>query len=245
MRTVIKYSILWMVMSSLFSCVTNRDMHYLQAIEADFPNYKHQDYIIKAGDEIALQVFSTNPDVVRIFTPSRDVMTGADFSTYKVYADGTIDLPFISKIEVAGKTLREAQEQIKTLFKDYVNVDFAINMIVSNRYFYVIGKSNSKGQFPYYKEQMNIFEALALAGNLSVTADRRKIKIIRTEGDKETIVKFDLRSKKIIDSDYYYIRPDDIIVVNESPSTFFKITSYTGVLGTITSTLSFILLVLQ
>jgi polysaccharide export outer membrane protein len=245
-KSKIKYLFVFVVaLVALSSCITNKDMNYLQDIESTYPKYEPKEYIIKPGDEIAMQVFSTNPDIMRIFsqTSGSVIQVSSQFLTYKVYADGTIDLPFIAKIDVAGKTIREAQSQIEFLFRDHINSDFAINMVVANRYFYVIGKSKTKGQYSFYKDKMNIFEAIALAGDLDVVADRKKVKIIRTTGDQQTVVKFDLRSKNIIDSEYYYIQPDDVIFVGETTNSFFKITSYTTFLTTITSTLSFILLV--
>lgn len=246
MKSIIKYLIVLITaLTSLSSCITNKDMNYLQDIESKYSKYEPKEYLIKQGDEIAVQIFSTNPDIVRIFSQGTggSSLMSSQFSTYKVYPDGTIDLPFISKIDVAGKTLREAQAQIEFMFKDYINGDFAINMVIANKYFYVIGKSKAKGQYGFYKDKLNIFEAIALAGDLDVVADRKKVKIVRTVGDQESVVKFDLRSKDIIDSEYYYIQPDDVIFVGEKTNSFFKITSYTTFLTTITSTLSFILLV--
>ncbi len=248
MRSNIKYLILFILtLFGFSSCITNKDTTYLQDVKYAYPKYQPKEYLIKPGDEIAIQIFSTNPDVTRIFSRNINTINPVlrNFSTYIVYSDGTVDLPFISKVNVAGKTLREAQELIVFLLRDYINTEFAVNMIISNRYFYVIGKSAKKGQYTFYKDKLNIFEAIALAGDLDVVADRSKVKIIRKTENQEQVFKFDLRSKDILDSEYYYIQPDDVIYIGESTNSFFKITSYTTFLTTITSTLSFILLVFQ
>jgi polysaccharide export outer membrane protein len=65
------------------------------------------------------------------------------------------------------------------------------------------------------------------------------VRIIRRSGDKSEVRTFDLRSKDIINSEFYYIRPNDIIYVPSFNGQFFGITSFTSLLSTITSTLSF------
>ena len=102
------------------------------------------------------------------------------------------------------------------------------------------------GEYYIYKENMNIFEALAMTGDLMNSGDRRHVRIIRPHGDDEPeILEFDIRSNTIIDSEYYYIYPNDVIYVARTKDSFVKVASYTGVLGLITSSVALLVSVLN
>jgi len=239
----IKYLLIVFLSVFVVSCVTTKDTTYLQDTKTSYPKGEFTDYKIRQDDELNIHVLSLNPEISSIFLDGGS--TGNSQSTFRVFSDGTIDIPFIRKIKVEGLTVREATNEIETKLKDYVKEKLAVKVSVVNKYFYVIGESNGKGQYPIYKDKMNIFEAIALGGDLGVPADRKQVKIIRKVDGVERIIKFDLRSKSIIDSEYYYVQPNDIIYVGLTKGSFFKITSFSTFLGVVTSSLSFILLVIQ
>lgn len=227
------------------SCVTNKETTYLQDIKASYPQGEFSDYKIMPDDELNIRVFSTDPEVSGIFFNTTGGEQANTQSSFRVFDDGTIELPYIHKINVVGLTVREAKNVIEAKLKDYVKENLAVKVTLVNQYFYMIGESNSRGQYPLYKDKMTIFEAIALGGDLGSSADRKQVKIIRKVNGSEKIMKFDLRSKSIIDSEYYYVHPDDIIYIGRTPGSFFKITSFSTFLGVVTSSLSFILLVIQ
>ena len=91
------------------------------------------------------------------------------------------------------------------------------------------------------KEKINIFQALALSGDLTTYADRKHIKIIRqTENGETKIHNIDVRNKNIINSEFYYIQPNDVIYVPYLTEKSFGITHFTGILSTTLSTISLI-----
>ena len=93
---------------------------------------------------------------------------------------------------------------------------------------------------------MNIFEALAMTGDLLDSGDRKHVRIIRPRTNEEPeILDFDIRSNTIIDSKYYYIYPNDVIYVARTKDSFVKLASYTGFLGLITSSVSLLISVLN
>jgi polysaccharide export outer membrane protein len=240
----IRYLLVALLSVFVVSCVTTKDTTYLQDTKVAYPKGEFTDYRIRPDDELSIRVLSSNQEVSGIFFNGG--AQGANMqSTYRVFGDGTIDIPFIRKIKVDGLTLREATHEIETRLQDYIKEKLAVKVSVVNKYFYMIGESNAKGQFPVYKDKMTIFEAIALGGDLGVPADRKQVKIIRKVDGVEKIMKFDLRSKSIIDSEYYYVQPNDIIYVGLTKGGFFKITSFSTFLGVVTSSLSFILLVIQ
>lgn len=242
----IKYcSILFFVCLLANSCITNKSTHYLQDIKRDYAKSDYPEYRIQQGDELQVLITSLDKEAVSIFTGGVAQANPQSSLSYIVYPDGTIDLFFARKIKVEGLTVREAAEKIKKILKEYVNNELSVKVAMTNKFYYIIGDGQRKGQFPVYKDRLTIFEALAQGGDLAVSANRKKLKVLRIVENEEKIIEFDLRSKDIIDSEYYYILPNDVIYADKSPGSFFRITSFSSFLGVITSTISFVLLVIQ
>ena len=92
---------------------------------------------------------------------------------------------------------------------------------------------------------MSIFQALALTGDFNEASDRKHIRIIRETDKGTTIMEFDIRPKSIIDSKYYYVYPNDIIYIQREFASFYKVNSYTSLLGIVGSSLSLFFSVLN
>lgn len=228
---------------AMTSCVTNYTTRYLQNRDKDYKPYVDEEYTLKPQDEINIRMFTTDADASKLFNGGAQ-SNGANMVSYKIYDDGTIDLPYLKKVKVEGMTIRECSKFLTEKLKDYTSPDLFVKVTMARKVYYVIGESG-KGEKPFYKDKLNIFEALAQCGDLTTQADRKRIKIIRNVDGEEKIIKFDIRSKDILDSEYYYIKPNDIIYVPQTPGSFFKITSFSSFLGVITSSLTFVLLVVQ
>ena len=228
---------------AMTSCVTNYTTRYLQNRDKDYKSYVDEEYTLKPQDEINIRMFTTDADASKLFNGGAQ-SNGANMVSYKIYDDGTIDLPYLKKVKVEGMTIRECSNFLTEKLKDYTSPDLFVKVTMARKVYYVIGESG-KGEKPFYKDKLNIFEALAQCGDLTTQADRKRIKIIRNVDGEEKIIKFDIRSKDILDSEYYYIKPNDIIYVPQTPGSFFKITSFSSFLGVITSSLTFVLLVVQ
>ncbi|MDP4203455.1 MAG: hypothetical protein Q8861_12230, partial [Bacteroidota bacterium] len=112
---------------------------------------------------------------------------------------------------------------------------------LANAFFSVIGEGGN-GRYPLIKEKLNIFEALAISGDLNSLANRKQIKILRQTQFGTVVKTFDVRSKDIMHTDFYYIQPNDVIYVQKLPSHFFGVTSWSSLLGTVSTTISLLLL---
>jgi polysaccharide export outer membrane protein len=117
----------------------------------------------------------------------------------------------------------------------YSTISVEVNIL--QRTYSLIGVKS--GQFQIQKEKLTIFEALAQMGNLQTFSDRSRVKIIREIDGKTTIREFDLRSKDIINSEFYYVEPNDIIYVRELTGKAFGLTSASAVVGVVATTISF------
>ncbi|MBO7254854.1 MAG: polysaccharide biosynthesis/export family protein [Paludibacteraceae bacterium] len=236
----------WVFLFCIFlfsACVTSKQINYLQELSKNqIPKDTliNLDYKIQRGDNLYIKIFSTDETANKIFNTTNSVSTqlGTLYS-YPVYEDGTIDIPFIEPVFVQGKTLRDAKNIIEEQLKKILS-NVSVNTSILNKTFSIIGESGC-GRYSMPKEKINIFQALALSGDLTTYADRKNIKIIRqTENGETKIHNIDIRNKDIINSEFYYIQPNDVIYVPHLTEKTFGITHFTGILSTTLSTISLI-----
>jgi polysaccharide export outer membrane protein len=138
---------------------------------------------------------------------------------------GSVDIPYVGSIFVAGKTLAEAKSDIEIVLKEYVS-DAAITVKLINNIITVLGEVREPGVFPIYKDRLNLFQALALAGDVSDFGNRYEITIVRQTTDGSIVRELDITDKNIINSEFYYIMPNDVIYVKPIKRKFFGMTSY-------------------
>jgi len=240
----IKYSILFCLMLLFVSCVTNRDTRLLQQ-RASLPEYKnapYTEYRLRANDELNMRVISLNQDITSAFNLGRSGQSS--FFSYRIFHDGTIDIPFVDSIPVVGLTIKEASAVIEERLKG-MSDDITVNLHLANNEYYMVGNSG-KGKHSIYKDRMTIYQAIAQAGFSPGVGNLKKVRIIREqENNISTIVTFDLRTESIIDSEFYYIQPNDVIYVSTSKGNFFRIQSFTSLIGIVSSSLTFLLLMLS
>ena len=244
---------------ALSSCVTARKVNYMQKPDNQIPSYadtlSYEDYVLRIGDRLYVYVYSLNEDIQKMYNAGganssqmRQQMSGGgmygsyDLYTYLVDEEGNIDFPTIGKVAVQGKTTREVklklEQELGTLLKEipgYSMVSVEVNIV--NRSFSVIGAQS--GRYMINKEKMTIFEALAMAGDLNEFNSRKEIKLVREKNGVTTIKTFDARSEDIINSEYYYIEPNDIIYIRQIPGYSFGINHVTTVIGVTAATISF------
>jgi polysaccharide export outer membrane protein len=237
MKQILKYIVFFLLLF-LFSCITNKNTRLLQE-GSDIPLYEqssYKDYKLKINDELNVRIMSLNQQIVSAFN--------LESQTYRIYPDGTIDIPFADSIPVVGLTIEEARTKIEDRLKNVTN-DVQVKVGLANNYFYMLGKSGA-GESQIYKERLTIYQAIALCKFAPNNGDLKDVKIIRQQDDgTPVIVEFDLRSKSIIGSDYYYVQPNDVIYIGISKGNFFRIQTFTGFIGVISTSLALMLLILQ
>tara|TARA_B100001093_G_scaffold62292_1_gene52374 strand:- start:77 stop:598 length:522 start_codon:yes stop_codon:yes gene_type:complete len=138
---------------------------------------------------------------------------------YKVEKDSTINYPFIGKIDVVGLTTNELALKLKNMFVEsgqLTNPYVKINKL--NSKFTVLGEVRNPGTYLNYESQLNIFQAIGYAGDLLITAKRKNIKLIREENGLRKTYIFSLNKTKILNKPYYYIKSNDVIIVEPNYS---------------------------
>ncbi|MDR0865201.1 MAG: polysaccharide biosynthesis/export family protein [Candidatus Symbiothrix sp.] len=234
------------VLALLFSsCITNRQKLYLQNDANGIPYRKtpFEQYKLGVNDEIIYYLITTSQETQYLYNGNQRAVNQGQIA-FRIYDDGCVILPTIGKVKIAGLNIREAERVITEQFKSIV-VDAEVKIALNNNYFYVEG-NGGKGQFYVYKEDLNIFQAMAMAGDISSTGDKQHIKLIRRGEDGIDHIKtFDLREKTIIGSEYYYIRPNDVIYIPENPNAFFRVDSISSFISFVVAPLSLVMMALS
>ena len=161
---------------------------------------------------------------------------------YKVEKDSSINYPVLGEISVVGLTINELTIKLRNMLINegqLTNPYIKINKV--NSKFTVLGEVKSPGTYFNYEDQLNIFQALGLAGDLLISAKRKNVKLVRQENGLRKIYEFSLNSSEIFDKPYYYIKSNDVIIIEPNYS---KIKS-TGFIGSPSSIASISSLVLS
>ena len=137
---------------------------------------------------------------------------------------------------VAGKTLNQIKEELDIALKSYIT-DAVVTVKMINNYVSIIGEVQNPGKYPIYKNRLNIFQALAMAGDLDKYSNRQKIQIIRQTPEGNTVKEFSLKDRSIIGSQFFYVMPNDVIYAPPMKGRFFQMDAfpYSVILSTITT----------
>jgi polysaccharide biosynthesis/export protein len=230
----------------LGSCVTNKKTTYLQG-EGTFSDKpvtaQSVTYRVQVNDNLYISVITPDPQWSAMFNvmPQTGYTMASselaiDLLSYNIQADGNIDMPYIGLVNVAGMTLQEVKQVVEEALKEYLT-DLAVTVKLVNNYVSLLGDVKQPGRYPIYKEQMNIFQALAMGGDLDDYSDRYDVQIVRQTPEGTIIKEFDLTKRDILSSEYFYVMPNDVIYAKPMKGKFFNMNAfpYAVILSTITT----------
>lgn len=204
----------------LSSCVPNRKIVILQE-DAKAPSTMNterspqEEQYIQSADELYIRINSMDEYTEYYNITTEGGMYGRydpSLSSYTVEINGTVFLPMIGNIYVAGFTLEEAGKKIQEMYKGYLNQP-AVNVRFVDKVVTVLGEVNDPGVFTFTKREISIFEALAHASDMTVYGNRNKILIIREEENIIYRHRIDITKPDVQASKYYNIQPNDIVYV--------------------------------
>lgn len=255
----INYLLIFVLAVSISSCNSYEKLTYLQDIDEIEENNlfakNKADYNVQSGDLLYIQVITENPEINKLFNPSFDPSSSNQnylrpesmyFSAYLVNDSGKIQLPIIKEIEVKKFSINEIQTKIAKKANKYLK-DAQVIVKLASFKFSVLGEVNSPGIKQISTNKVNIFEALAYAGDINYNGNRKNALIIRQTQDGSYTKRIDLTNKNLIASEDFYIMPNDVIYIEPLGSTLFreKASDYTFVISAVTSTLTAVALVLN
>lgn len=209
------------------SCVPQKKMLYLknpQMVTEDrsieYLNDRDINYKLQPGDNLYIRVINTIDErgaaAINGETSMRTMSYTSEASiflqSYTLDESGCIDLPLIGSVEVKNLTVEEAKDKLQRAMDQYVNQTTLI-VKLSNFNLTVLGEVARPGMYKVYQSQINLFEAVSMAGNMTNFAKKNKVKLVRQTANGSEIVTIDMGQADILASPYYYLKPNDIIIV--------------------------------
>jgi polysaccharide export outer membrane protein len=171
-------------------------------------------------------VSTSNPKISDFFNPSRsgsgNTQQNQSLYTYPIDDDMNIDFPFVGKVNLEGCNLQQAKVKMEEALMPFVS-DAHVKMRLANNSFVILGEIGQPGRINMGKEQITIYEAIALAGDIRTFGKRKEIKIVRPEGDGYKTFFVDITDNNIVGSDEYYVYPNDLIYVRPMKAKSFGI----------------------
>lgn len=207
------------------SCVPTQDLIYLQrkgGLDTNQVNpVSMKPYRLQSFDILSITVKAIDPKIVEIF--NNDLVSSTNISEQILYSKGysiddhgNIRMPILGEINVLGYTLDETREKIETLllkehFKKEAGVFVSVKL--SGFRYTVNGEVNDTGTKILYQDRVNVLEAIANSGDITVTGDRKDVKVIRQFPQGIETYSLDLTDQKVVHSPGYYLQPNDYIYV--------------------------------
>ena len=228
------------VFITLASCASNRKVIYLQDIDRrlHIESLHLYESTIRRDDLLEITVSAPNREVVSPYNMSSPEGMGLGSSVlYLVDATGHIDFPVLGRLRVEGMTRRALTDMLT----DRISLDVRdpiVNISFANFRVTVLGEVRSPGTFTLPSEKTSIFQALSMAGDLTLTARRNNVLLVRETPTGYDHVRIDLRSSDLLTSPYYYITQNDLLYVTPTRGRIQQSTASTTVLSIISSTLS-------
>lgn len=249
-----KLCYLWLLLLPLAftACTSYKSVPYLQndsIVNQVSQNPQLYDARIQPKDLLTIVVSTTQAELAVPFnltvptivtTENRNLNSQPSLQSYLVDNQGYIDFPVLGKFRVVGLTKSETENLVKSKLKDYLKEEPVVNVRFINYKISVIGEVNRPSTFTIANEKVNVFEALAMAGDLTIYGLRNNVKLIREDqsGVKQ-IITLNLNDANVVLSPYYYLQQNDILYVtpNKAKAKTSDITASTSLWVSATSIL--------
>ena len=226
LKNSLKLGMVALLLSMFFaSCVPYKKMLYLKDAQmvtenqsANYVNERNVDYKLQPGDNLYIRFINTIDersaaalagDIGRTYTSTDAAIY---LQSYTLDEDGCIELPLTGKIELKNLTVDGAKEKMQTEINKFVN-QTTIIVKLSNFNLTVLGEVARPGMYKVYQSQINLFEAVSMAGNMTNFAKKNEVKIIRQTDTGSEIHIVDMGQADILSSPYFYLKPNDIVYV--------------------------------
>lgn len=208
------------------SCKPKQNMIYMSNnnFEQEVSQARYEGLHIQEGDMLEIIVTALDDLAVKPFNRTTMQRTGDDGSAggnirlgdneYQVTSEGYIVFPVLGNIYCKGMTKQQLKAELDTRLKEYL-VDPVVTVRHTNFNISVLGDVGSPGQKTSPTEKLNVFQALALAGDMRDSANRTQVKLIRysEESGKDVTYTLDLSEASVVNSPFYYLQQNDILYI--------------------------------
>ena len=238
----------------LGSCKTGKQLAYFQDLSNEAAKTSvrvaaYEPLRLQADDQVQVVISSISPQAQQLFNLMGSAMvsnTGATQnlqSLYVISPTGNITIPVIGDIKVAGLTTEEAKTEIKKFVVEYLK-DAVVSVTLVNFRITVMGEVLRPSTFQIAGEKINVLQAIGMAGDLTVFAKRKNIKVIRKGEDNVEVGNLDLNDSKVMRSPFYNLRQNDVVLVEASKKKGLQAENLNVIIPAATSIISLIIVAL-
>jgi len=228
MKNIFRTIVAAALLVSLASCNPNtwQKINYLQDVQQDtvMTMAINQGIIIQPQDQLMITVTSRDPKLAAQFNNSISMMyTGSEIggssgqqrvTGYVVDNDGYINFPALGRLHVAGINRWALQDKIEEeLASTGMLRDARVTVEFMNFRISVLGEVSAPGTYTISGDKITIFQALALARDLTIYGQRNDIRVVREQDGKRQIYVLDLKDSQIFNSPAYYLQQNDVVYV--------------------------------
>ena len=217
---------IFIIIILITSCIPQKRMVYLQDKNPEdtltkFFREKGPEYKIQPGDNLYIKVHSLDEKTFAFFNNTGSQTQGGSYlnndisvylNSYNVNDLGFVDFPFVGEIKVQNLTIDETKNLIQEIINKYL-IETTITVKLVNYKITMVGEVRKPGEYSIYQNNINIFEAISMAGDLTDYANRNEVSLVRQTKNGAVIKRIDLTDNMILESDYYYLMPNDILYI--------------------------------
>lgn len=213
------------LVASLVSCIPQSHIVMMQNKDNGSTIFEALDtitrkYKLQTNDYLYVSITSPDARLSAFFNPafnlgsgSTSAMSSKDFYYYLIDDSMNIDFPITGRINLRDCNIDMAKERISAAVSEYLN-DFTVTVRLATNSFTFLGEVNGQGVKTMSRDQITIYDAIAMAGGFTPYAKRREVKLLRKDGTGRVhMYVIDVTDDNIINSDFYYIYPNDILYV--------------------------------
>lgn len=261
-----KRSLFYIAIITLFfttSCQVKRFVYFneeqtKQHTDSVVYQLKPSNYYLQSQDILYIRFHSTMSDADEYFRfqgqegSSTSISSGGRgssqgyLSEYVIDDDGYIKIPVIGDVYVRGFQVDDVQEMVEKEAKAYIGDVMVKVKLLSYRVTF-IGEFSGRGEMVFYKDRVHLLDALAQMGELSYYTKWNQLRILRRSGDKLISFRVNLTDAALLEDEKFFLQPNDIVYAEPSWRKMFRVnvSDYTLIIGTVTSTIGFIALMIS
>ncbi|WMI68434.1 polysaccharide biosynthesis/export family protein [Mangrovimonas sp. YM274] len=229
------------------SCSTKKQVLYFQDIDEVVKTVEYPNSTIQVNDLLKINVSALEPTAAEPYNKRSNVgvqssggnSNQANMDAYLVSTEYTILFPILGYIDVRDKTTTELEKHITNLLVEGGHLKApTVSVRIVNGKFTVLGEVKSPGMYTFDEQSITLTQALGMAGDLTIKGKRKDIVVIREESGIREVAHIDMTSTDWFNSPFYYIKQNDVIVVDQNYSAVKK-AGIIGDLGALLGIVSF------
>jgi len=223
-------------------CAPRRDLVYFSNLAKQTSEVKlqGQEVKIQQNDLLSVSINSLNQESNVLFavnTKNANAESNYKIEGYRVSKDGMINLPVVGNVRLEGLTIEQAQAAISKELDKYVKKP-VVDVQLVNFKVTVIGEVNRPSTFTVQGDNINLLEALGMAGDMTVYGKRENILVIRQQDGQRVMKRLNLNNQDVMDSPFFYLKQNDVVYVEPDKSKAIEYSPNTRIMPVVIASIS-------